>query len=180
MSAATTAGRRLWQRGTAECVDVAVEKLQRLLYARERGMKREIEDTGVSLLGILFSFSGRMRRSRYLGWSIAAIAAFIITMLPILFLFRAIGTPGVAFYSALIQMLLIGAVPFLWILFCLGAKRCHDRDRSGWFLLVGIIPVIGWLWLLFELALRDGTPGRNGFGPSPKQVVTTPPGSVRP
>ena len=38
-----------------------------------------------------------------------------------------------------------------WILLSLAVKRCHDRDRSAWFLLVGLIPVIGWLWPVIEV-----------------------------
>jgi len=162
--------------GMAERVDMAVEKARHLHYARGQSvMRHQIEDTGVGLLevllGILFSFKGRMRRSRYVGWSIVAIAAFGVIMMPLLFVFIAIGTSEPVVVSGMVQMLLIGGVPFLWILFCLGAKRCHDRGKSARFLLVGLIPVAGWLWLLFELVLRDGTPGWNSFGPSPKQAA---------
>ena len=45
-----------------------------------------------------------------------------------------------------------------------GVKRCHDRDRSGWFLFAYFIPVLGQLWLLIELGFMAGTPGRNRFG----------------
>ncbi len=48
-----------------------------------------------------------------------------------------------------------------------GVKRCHDRGRSGWFLLVGFIPLIGQLWLLIDLGLLRGEPGPNRFGPDP-------------
>jgi uncharacterized membrane protein YhaH (DUF805 family) len=46
-------------------------------------------------------------------------------------------------------------------------KRAHDRDRSGWFLLVAFIPFIGGLWLLIELGFLRGTVGGNRFGPDP-------------
>ena len=44
-------------------------------------------------------------------------------------------------------------------------KRFHDRDKSGWWVLIGLIPVIGSIWLLFELGFLKGTPGPNRFGP---------------
>ena len=46
-------------------------------------------------------------------------------------------------------------------------KRLHDRGRSGWFTLVGGIPLVGTLWLLIDLTLLPGTPGPNRFGPDP-------------
>ena len=49
----------------------------------------------------------------------------------------------------------------------LSIKRCHDRNRSGWFLLVGLIPIIGGIWLLVELGCLLGTSGANRFGPDP-------------
>jgi uncharacterized membrane protein YhaH (DUF805 family) len=44
-------------------------------------------------------------------------------------------------------------------------KRFHDRDKSGWWVLIGLIPIIGVIWLLIELGLLKGTLGPNRFGP---------------
>jgi uncharacterized membrane protein YhaH (DUF805 family) len=44
-------------------------------------------------------------------------------------------------------------------------KRFHDRDKSGWWVLIGLIPIIGGIWLLIELGFLSGTPGPNRFGP---------------
>ena len=46
-------------------------------------------------------------------------------------------------------------------------KRCHDRSRSGWFLLVGLIPLVGQFWTLIEIGCLRGKPGPNRFGPDP-------------
>ena len=43
-------------------------------------------------------------------------------------------------------------------------RRLHDTDRSGWWLLIGLIPVIGWIVLVYWYA-SEGTPGTNQFGP---------------
>ena len=43
-------------------------------------------------------------------------------------------------------------------------KRFHDRDKSGWWVLIGLIPIIGAIWLLIELGFLKGTPGPNRFG----------------
>lgn len=46
-------------------------------------------------------------------------------------------------------------------------KRFHDRGKSGWWVLVGLIPIIGAFWLLIENGFLDGTPGDNQYGPPP-------------
>jgi uncharacterized membrane protein YhaH (DUF805 family) len=51
-----------------------------------------------------------------------------------------------------------------------GVKRCHDRNRSGWFLLIGWLPIMN-LWLFIELGFLAGTVGPNRFGlPEPRTI----------
>ncbi len=45
-------------------------------------------------------------------------------------------------------------------------RRLHDVDRSGWWLLIGLIPIIGWITLIVWQCMR-GTDGPNRFGPPP-------------
>ncbi len=78
-----------------------------------------------------------------------------------------IGSYGVTFvtHNPLIGLLGIVAV---WMKLAVLVKRWHDRDKSGWFILVTLIPFVGWLWQLVECGFLEGTPGDNRFGPSPK------------
>ncbi|WP_424944722.1 DUF805 domain-containing protein [Aliiroseovarius crassostreae] len=46
------------------------------------------------------------------------------------------------------------------------ARRLHDIDRSGWWMLIGIIPLIGWIIMIYWL-VQKGTEGPNRFGPDP-------------
>ena len=46
-------------------------------------------------------------------------------------------------------------------------RRFHDQDLSGWLVLIGFIPYIGWLVILIFMCI-DGTAGPNRFGPDPK------------
>lgn len=55
----------------------------------------------------------------------------------------------------------------IWPAICLYAKRWHDRDKSGWWTLIGLVPVIGGIWMLVELGFLRGTEGPNRFGPDP-------------
>jgi uncharacterized membrane protein YhaH (DUF805 family) len=45
-------------------------------------------------------------------------------------------------------------------------RRLHDTNRTGWWILVVLIPVIGWIWLIVLLATR-GDSGANSYGPPP-------------
>jgi uncharacterized membrane protein YhaH (DUF805 family) len=51
-----------------------------------------------------------------------------------------------------------------------GARRLHDTSRTGWWLLIGLIPVIGTIVLIVFFVL-DSTPGDNAYGPNPKGII---------
>ena len=46
-------------------------------------------------------------------------------------------------------------------------RRLHDLDKSGWWILINMIPIVGGIWF-FILLCTDGTQGPNKYGPSPK------------
>ena len=46
-------------------------------------------------------------------------------------------------------------------------RRLHDTDFSGWFMLMALIPILGWIGLIYFL-VQDSTPGDNKYGPNPK------------
>ena len=48
-----------------------------------------------------------------------------------------------------------------WISLAVAVKRYHDRDKSGWWLLIVFVPVIGGLWYLIECGFLRGTDGHN-------------------
>jgi uncharacterized membrane protein YhaH (DUF805 family) len=49
-------------------------------------------------------------------------------------------------------------------------RRLHDIGKSGWMVLIALIPVIGAIWLLV-LLLTDSNPGENLYGANPKEVT---------
>jgi len=48
-------------------------------------------------------------------------------------------------------------------------RRLHDVGKSGWMLLIGLIPLVGAIWLLV-LMVTDSVPGENQYGQNPKEV----------
>ena len=45
-------------------------------------------------------------------------------------------------------------------------RRLHDKDKSGWWILIALVPLIGGILLIYWYA-TEGTPGDNQFGPPP-------------
>ena len=46
-------------------------------------------------------------------------------------------------------------------------RRLHDVNKSGWFLLLYLLPIVGWIWLLILLC-KNGEEGPNQYGSDPK------------
>ena len=128
----------------------------------------------------LASFDGRARRSTF-WW--AVIGATLVVLAPISTsgLLSLLGLPhwsptavldgpeaGWAIWQQAVSVAyLVIMLPTIWLLMATLVRRCHDRNWSGAFLLVGLIPVVQ-LWPLVELGLLDGASGDNSYGPSPK------------
>jgi uncharacterized membrane protein YhaH (DUF805 family) len=64
---------------------------------------------------------------------------------------------------------LVTIIPSLAI----AARRLHDIGKSGWWQLIGIIPVIGWIWIIVLLA-TDTVAGKNQYDTEPTTPVETP------
>lgn len=46
-------------------------------------------------------------------------------------------------------------------------KRCHDRDKSGWWCLLLLIPFVNFIWAIIDLGILPGTIGANKYGADP-------------
>jgi uncharacterized membrane protein YhaH (DUF805 family) len=119
----------------------------------------------MDIANLLFKFDGRVRRLHY--W-LAGIGAGLVIGVFVNVMFAMSGFASGVPNPAVFLLLLPVAALDIWISLALGVKRCHDRNKSGLFLLIGLIPLIGGLWLFVELGFLDGTPGPNKYGPSPK------------
>jgi len=123
----------------------------------------------------LFSFEGRITRLDYWLYHLGIVfGVFLIALIAGL-----VGT-AMSGHDGENPALVVGGVALvicLWPLWAVSVKRCHDREKSGWWVLGwtvgGAIPYIGFLislWSLVELGFLDGTQGPNEYGPSPKGI----------
>ena len=69
---------------------------------------------------------------------------------------EAVGLPNLLFVVAML-------IPSLAVTF----RRLHDTNHSGWWLLIGFVPIIGFMILLI-LMVQDSQAGANQYGPNPK------------
>ncbi|MEU6240850.1 MULTISPECIES: DUF805 domain-containing protein [unclassified Streptomyces] len=99
-------------------------------------------------------FTGRARRQEY--WMFFLVNLVIAIVLSIVS--RIIGTMALSWIYSLALFL-----PGLGV----AVRRLHDTGRSGWFVLIGLIPFIGWIILIVFLA-QEGRPDPNEYGPNPK------------
>ena len=100
-------------------------------------------------------FNGRARRKEY--WMFFLFNIIIAVVLG--FVEGLVGGPGV-----------VGALYGLAVLIpgiAVGVRRLHDTNRTGWWLLIGLIPLIGAIVLLIFF-VQDSQAGENQYGPNPK------------
>ena len=112
-------------------------------------------------------FDGRASRSEY--WFYALfylIIAIVVGMLDTFLINPMLGaTPLEAGEGGILQIVL--ALALLIPSIAIGIRRLHDIGKSGWWLLIGLIPIIGALVLIY-FYVTDSQAGSNQFGENPK------------
>ena len=106
------------------------------------------------------NFAGRATRQEY--WMFVLINTIIAVILAFvgMVLFRSSANYLGALYSLAVLLPSLGVA----------VRRLHDTNRSGWWLLIALIPIVGGIVLLVFLCL-DGTRGINQFGQDPKANI---------
>lgn len=102
------------------------------------------------------NFNGRARRQEF--WMFFLF--FFIFYVVLVIIDRIL---GLGFLALIYSLALL--VPYLSV----GARRLHDTGKSGWFQLLLLIPLIGFI-VLVVLWAQDSSPGDNQHGPNPKGV----------
>jgi uncharacterized membrane protein YhaH (DUF805 family) len=98
------------------------------------------------------TFRGRARRSEYWWFTLFIIIASSV-----------LGLVDSLLFGRQILSALFGLATFIPIL-AVTVRRLHDVDRSGWWILISVVPLLGVILLLYWYT-REGTPGSNQFGP---------------
>ena len=127
------------------------------------------------MTSLLFSFQGRINRAKFwlIHLAIFVVEAIVLSLLG--------GTAAimsgdyekviVVFGGASGAVWSIVALLAFWISLAVGVKRWHDRNKTGWWMLIIFVPVIGGLWYLIECGFLKGTTGPNSYGPDPLTAV---------
>lgn len=102
-------------------------------------------------------FSGRARRKEY--WMFALISLIIAVILGIIESLLGLSSVLGTLYALAVLIPSIAVT----------VRRLHDTGRTGWWALIGLVPVVGMLVLLVFMAL-DGDAGSNEHGPNPKSA----------
>jgi uncharacterized membrane protein YhaH (DUF805 family) len=97
-----------------------------------------------------FKVSGRGGRSEYWWFMLTAFVASMVAAL-------ADAVVGHRFFNPLLSLGLF--IPEITA----GTRRLHDRNRSGWWQLIVLVPLIGFIVLIFWF-IGEGTPGPNRYG----------------
>lgn len=108
-----------------------------------------------------FVFQGRARRKEYWMFTLFNMLAYIVLMIVEGILGMG-GEGGIGLLSTIYTLAVL--LPTLGV----SVRRLHDTSRCGWWLLIGLIPIIGGLVLLVFMVL-DSQAGANQYGPNPKE-----------
>jgi uncharacterized membrane protein YhaH (DUF805 family) len=105
-------------------------------------------------------FSGRARRKEY--WMFALVNTLVMIGLAVVggVFGDEAGLGGLVLYLLYVAATLIPGL-------AVSVRRLHDTGRSGWWLLISVVPIVGPIVLLV-FTVQDGEPGDNVFGANPK------------
>ncbi|TDF38165.1 DUF805 domain-containing protein [Alteromonadaceae bacterium M269] len=109
---------------------------------------------------ILFSFQGRIRRKTYWLSILSLTLGYGIFIFLVAFIGALIGLTE----AVLSVVTMVLYIPLFWASLAIAAKRWHDRNKSAWWILIGIIPIIGAIWAFVENGFLQGDIESNNYG----------------
>ncbi len=124
------------------------------------------------MMDLFFSFNGRINRAKFWLGNVALIGVYIVLMIISGASMSAVtvspsGEIQGGGFGVVGIIVLIVYIAMIWPSLAIGVKRWHDRDKSGWWVLIAFVPLIGGIWYLVECGFLEGTKGPNKFGPDP-------------
>lgn len=109
-----------------------------------------------SVLTQYANFNGRARRSEF-WWFVL----FNVLLSAVVSIIGAAAHTSVLGYIVGLALLVPGLA--------VSVRRLHDTGRSGWWVLIDLVPFVGWI-VLVVFCVQDSQPGANAYGPSPKEA----------
>ena len=105
-------------------------------------------------VGNLFNFSGRIGRAENLFRGISGIVAYLLIAL----------IAGAIDSGVGVVIVIVAYLAIAWFGLSSNFKRWHDRGKSGKWVFLSLIPIIGAIWSAIELGFMPGTDGANEYG----------------
>ncbi|WP_410814586.1 DUF805 domain-containing protein [Micromonospora sp. 067-2] len=121
-----------------------------------------------SVLSQYVGFRGRARRSEYWWFALFTVILSIVTGI----LDSALGTKIGSEPSSTGVIGLIVSLALLLPTLAVSVRRLHDTDRSGWWLFIALVPLVGAI-VLIVFFVKEGTRGSNRHGADPKDAPHT-------
>ncbi|MCL1588391.1 MAG: DUF805 domain-containing protein [Actinomycetia bacterium] len=115
---------------------------------------------------LLFKFDGRINRAKFWAGSILIWGIYMLWLIAVVAAINVSSTAGalIGFLGIMVWVLAI------WSGLAISIKRWHDRGKSGWWVFIGAIPLIGFLWAIIETGFLEGDLGPNEYGPNPLDI----------
>jgi len=111
-----------------------------------------------------FDFRGRARRTEYWLFVLLQLAVFVAA-----FVAGSNVLPKDDRFESLLGLPLLHVAVFGLPMLALQVRRLHDSDKSGWWVLVSLVPYIGLGWILW-LMVQPGSWGPNRFADDPRRM----------
>lgn len=120
-------------------------------------------------MNFLFSFQGRIGRLHWWGGQLVILALIVAPFFLLGIGLSGMSEEGIKQAAANNVFAVIGVffalyALCLWINIAVTVKRYHDRNKSGFWFLIILVPFIGGIWQLVECGFLAGTPGGNNYG----------------
>ena len=125
----------------------------------------------MKLLAFLFDLYGRARRRDFWLFMAGLASAYA-------YLWSSLHEPTTRDDMAAVGGILHNEIAFIALTLvqiatlAMWVRRLHDRNKSGLWLLVAFVPVVGQAWMVWELGFMPGKAGANRFGPPPRPQTT--------
>lgn len=111
-------------------------------------------------------FNGRASRSEYWWFYLSMLVYGLVVGI-------VAGMLGIGGEDGVDLAILVALLPFLIPIYAAGSRRLHDTGLSGWWQLIGLVPLVGFIALIVLMA-RAGQPGPNRFGEQPTDTAPNP------